>query len=329
MHLTALVPGALVPNELSAELAAALQAPTLARLLNRANRGAQSTSLPGLADVAWIACEVYGGQPPAPTAPYAWAALTGSRDASLHVWHADPVHIAIGRDSLIVQDLAKAAPNDAESEALLAAANECLQPAGCVLLRASTQWFLHSDRAWAMTQPPLSAVLGQPLPMASAGTDDALRWSRLHNEIQMRWHADAVNRARDDQGVPLVNALWLHGGGAWSVRPPLRWRCLQSERVDLRGLAIAAGATVATADASVTGDTLLVWDDALASSRAGDWSHWLAAMQAIDRRLGTLPPSATLDLVLTGRRCARVWSTRPSDRFRLWRRTALAQALAE
>ena len=65
----------------------------------------------------------------------------------------------------------------------------------------------------------------------------------------------------------------------------------------------------------MNGDALLVWDDALAFAREADWSGWLVAMQAIDRRLASLPPSATLELVMTGRERIRVRCARPSDRL--------------
>jgi hypothetical protein len=329
MHLTAVVPGSLVPAALAAELSASLQAPTLARLLARSAVVSDMTSAPGLADLTWLAREAHGMAPPAATAPYAWAALTGTHHEHRQIWHADPVHVAIGRDSLIVQGLADAAPDVTESDALLTAANECLQPAGLALRRAGTQWFLHADRDWAMSPLPLAAVIGRPLPPDVPEDGDALRWSRLHNEIQMRWHAHPVNEAREAQGRPVINALWLHGGGMWSRRPPLRWPRVHTARADLQGLARAAGVAVAAPDDAVTGDALLVWDDALDAAREGNWADWMRAMQAIDRRLATLPPSATLELVMTGWRRIRARSARPSDRYRLWRREALARALAE
>jgi hypothetical protein len=329
MHLTAVVPGSLVPAPLAAELTASLQAPTLARLLRSSSSASESTSAPGLADLTWLAREVYGVPPPAPTAPYAWAALAGSHDAHPHLWQADPVHIAIGRDSLIVQDLRDAMPGEAEADALIMAANEALRSAGCALQRKGAWWFLRADRAWTMAPRPLSAVLGQPMPVTGADDGDALHWSRLLNEIQMRWHADPVNRDREANGMPAINSLWLHGGGTWRLRTPLRWPRVHTQRFDLQGLAIAAGATFAKPDDAVNGDALLVWDDALAFAREADWSGWLVAMQAIDRRLASLPPSATLELVMTGRERIRVRCARPSDRLCFWRRTALEQALAE
>jgi hypothetical protein len=318
-----------VPAQLSTELAEALQAPWFARQLQRGGTASGFGCSAGLAEPTWMAREVYGVEPPAPTAPYAWAALTGTTDRRLQVWHADPVHIAIGRDSLIVQDLADAAPDDVESEALLAAANECLRPAGCTLRKAGASWFLNADRAWAMAPPPLSSVLGQPMPLAGTGDGDPLRWSRLHNEIQMRWHENPINQARQVRGLPEVNALWLHGGGTWAPRSSLRWTRLQSARADLHGLAAASGAAVAGPDDPLIDGTLLVCDDAASAARDSDWSRWLVAMRAIDRRLDVVPQSATLELVLTGWRQVRVWFLRPSDRFRFWRRTALSQALAE
>ena len=328
MHATVVVPGSLVPAELAVELAASLVAPAMSRLLARSSVASESAAEPGLADTTWFAQSVYGEPPPPPTAPYAWAALAGAHDAEAQIWHADPVHVAIGRDSLIVLELTDA-PDEAEANALMAAANECLLTAGLTLRRIGAHWFLHADRDWTMTPRPLAAALGLPLPAAAPDDGDTLRWSRLHNEIQMRWHVHAINAAREAQGRPVVNALWLHGGGKWRARPALRWPRVRSGRADLQGLAHAAGAAIEVSGTALTGDTLLVWDDAAAPARGSDWPRWLAAMQAIDQRLATLPPSATLELVMTGLRRIRVRTTHPSDRYRVWRRTSLAQALTE
>jgi hypothetical protein len=73
----------------------------------------------------------------------------------------------------------------------------------------------------------------------------------------------------------------------------------------------------------------MVWDEALAVARDADWPGWIAAMQSIDRRLAALPPSATLELVMTGRQRISVRLARPSDRFVFWRHTPLKLALAE
>ena len=329
MHLTLMLPGSLVPADIAAELIAALRAPGLARLLERAAAAATSTSLQDSAESTWIARNVLGSLGRAATAPYAWAALTGVADPTGAVWHADPVHIEVGRDSLIVRGLDDAPPDEAEADALIAAANESLADARCELRRAGSQWFLHADREWSFRPPPLSEALGQPYSPAESDEPDALRWSRLHNSIQMRWHTDPVNEAREVRGLPPINAVWLHGGGAWRALPPLRWPNVHSERAELRGAAVAAGSTSARVTDAVSGDALLVWDDARPAARRHNWTGWLESMSAIDRRLATLPSYPTLELVLAGRRQVRSWIAQPSDRLKLWRSTRLSEAMAE
>lgn len=327
MHLTVMVLGALVPAELVAELATSLTAPALTRLLARAERTADAAAAPGLAGSDWLAREVFGTAPPAPTAPYARAALSGSYDAR-QVWHADPVHIAVGRESLIVQELGAASPAPEEADALIAAASALCAEHGCDLQRAGSAWFLSNWHAWSMRPQPLAAMSGTPMPLPAAGETDALIWSRLHNAIQMVWHEHPVNQAREREGRPAINGLWLHGGGHWAPLAPLRWQRVHSRDAGLRGAARAAGAVDANEDEVPHEDALLVWDDALAARRQMDWQDWIAAMTTVDRRLAKLP-AAGVELVLTGPQRRKQWSARPTDRFRLWRRHRFAEALAE
>lgn len=322
-----MVLGALVPAELVAELATSLTAPALTRLLARAERTADAAAAPGLAGSDWLAREVFGTAPPAPTAPYARAALSGSYDAR-QVWHADPVHIAVGRESLIVQELGAASPAPEEADALIAAASALCAEHGCDLQRAGSAWFLSNWHAWSMRPQPLAAMSGTPMPLPAAGETDALIWSRLHNAIQMVWHEHPVNQAREREGRPAINGLWLHGGGHWAPLAPLRWQRVHSRDAGLRGAARAAGAVDANEDEVPHEDALLVWDDALAARRQMDWQDWIAAMTTVDRRLAKLP-AAGVELVLTGPQRRKQWSARPTDRFRLWRRHRFAEALAE
>jgi len=327
MQLTVMVPGALVPAEFAVELAAALAAPALARLLARAERTGDATTPPKLASADWFAREFFGTEPPAPTAPYARAALTGAVDER-QVWHADPIHVAVGRESLVIRDLGAEAPDADEADALIASANELCSEAGCELRRSGRAWFLSCARAWSMRPRPLAAMIGAALPLPAADEPDALHWNRLHNAIQMNWHPHPVNQARESSGRLAVNGLWLHGGGRWTPLARLRWPHVHSRDAALRGAADAAGAAVAAADDMPRADALLVWDDALPARARGDWPGWLDAMQAIDRRLAALP-AARVELVLAGEQRLRQWRARPSDRFRLWRHLGLAPALAE
>jgi hypothetical protein len=283
--------------------------------------------MPGLADADWFAREIFGTEPSAPTAPYARAALSGAVDER-QTWHADPIHVAVGRESLIVRDLGVESPGEREADALIAAANELCAKAGCELQRVGTDWFLSCERAWSMRPLPLAAMIGASMPLPAADEADALHWSRLHNAIQMNWHEHPVNQARESSGRIAINGLWLHGGGHWAPLARLRWSRVHSQHAGVRGAASAAGAVVAPQDEAPQEDALLVWDDASAARRQMDWRVWLERMAAVDRRLSTLR-AGPIELVLAGEQRLRQWHVRPTDRFRLWRRQTLAEALAE
>lgn len=330
MRLTLMLPGALTPSALATELAGALQAPALGRIVARgalAGDWSASDEVPA-PDDHWLAREVFGIHGRAPTAPYAWAALTGRRETTQEVWRADPIHIALGRESLIVHSLHDSPLMETEADQLLAAANELCANAQCELRRAGSEWFMFTAQPSSLQPPPLTAMAGAPLPLPNSNSADALRWSRLHNAIQMRWHAHPVNEAREARGLPIVNGLWLHGGGTWKPLSRMPWPRVHSSRPDLRGAAQAADAQADTGDTAPDSDALLVWDDALRACLNADWTAWLAAMANIDRRLAALP-DAELDLVLSGRHRLRQWRARPVDRLKLWRNHSLAEVLAE
>lgn len=337
MPLTLLLSGALLPSALPRdvvhELAGALQAPVLSRWLQRAAALADRPVIATTGDAAWLAEHVFGLQDPAhaPVAPYAWAELTGETTAGTGVWMAEAVHVAVGRDSLMVQPLPEPLDHSA-ADALIAAANECLVDSDARLQRSGTQWFLHTDRPWALESPPLDAMLGEPftLPDVQDAPDGsaARQWSRLHNAIQMNWHRHPVNIDREAQGAPAVSALWLQGGGCWKQLRPLRWPHVSSAAAALRGAARAAGATVSTPADGWTGEALVDLPHALAAARIGDWRSWLEAMAALDREMARVPAGRAIELVLTARDRVRTWRVEPADRLRFWRRNALASALS-
>jgi hypothetical protein len=325
MQLTVLIPGALVPGPLAAELAAALRAPRLAARLPRATPAAAGDHG---GDDGWLATHLFGVAGAAPTAPYAWAELGGATDANLTVWQAEPAHVLIGRDSLVLQDIGP--PLDAaQADALIAEANAALEGTARIE-RLGDAWFLHAQAAWSLAQRAWSRAVGRALPVGVPDAADARAWARRLNEIQMRWHTSEVNAAREAQGWPPANSLWLHGGGRWASEPALPFAAVHSDRAALRGLARARGAVAADAAAAPVDRALLVWDDVGDAARRGDWHAWVAGMQRIDDGLGALHAfaGATIDFVLTSDEAVRTLRSAPADRWAFWRRASLAQALA-
>ncbi len=154
--------------------------------------------------------------PLAGTAPYALAALSGTPpppDAFL--WHADPVHLELSRDHLVVLPLPAPPSERGSGRPDRRAPTQSSATPGATFERAGGRWFLRARRRWDLQAAPLPAVLGEPLYDAMPAGADAPTWNRLLNEIQMTWHAHPVNEAREARGDATVNSVWLHGGGAW------------------------------------------------------------------------------------------------------------------
>ena len=325
MHFTLLVAGALLPGELAVALTSSLDTPTLATRLSRARLVEHSVSTQARgAHFGWLANKLFAQPAPAPTAPYAYAQLMGAA-ASGFVWHADPVHVEAARDHLIVQSLDTDAPNPQESSPLIAVANELALATGCQLVSVAQRWFLLSEHEWQINTRPLAAVNETAVEMSDGR--DAQVWTRLHNEIQIAWHAHEVNAQREANGVRTINALWLHGGGRWKPLPPIEFAQVQSDAAELQGAALAAGACSAPASARLTDNALVVLDGAWVSKQRQDWAGWRRTITDLDGTLIAHPDDA-IDLIFCGDTC-RKFESRPSDRYKPWRRRTLAQAFTE
>ncbi len=240
MHFTLLVPGALVPSGWAKELAQALKAPCLSARLARARRHTELIApdrLRGAAHLAWLHPQLFGhadpGRSDAPTAAYAFAALSGQRPASgLQLFHADPVHFGFARDHLVVETLDDA--GDDEIAALLEAANETCTAQNVQLRKVGSHCFLSVEGRWELVTTPRAVAWGRPLDTVLPTGADATRWSRLHNEIQMIWHVHPVNVAREESGRRAISGLWLSGGGTWRVLPPPAFTALHVDAPELQ-----------------------------------------------------------------------------------------------
>jgi len=297
MHIV--LPGALPPGAYAAALAAELpaHAPHLTALLAQA-RPTITPFDPALAGcTAFEASQLQrlGYSPDddlrfgAGLGPMHAAHALGMRladfarsEASEPVWLGAFAHVALGTDraSLLPADSLDVSAD--ETHALVTA----LEP-----LWPDSGFHGHALAAGLLrvTVPPgFEPATASPLAVAGQSlqnwwqTDTSSRpWRRLLNEIQMVWHDHPVNRARQENGKPPVNALWLYGGApAW---------------------------TPAAAPEVQQDDSLL------RSAQHGDWHGWLEAVEQLDRRLiaplvtSREQPQGSLTLTLMGeRRIARL-----------------------
>jgi hypothetical protein len=343
MRWTVVVPGALLPSAIAADVLAGAQAPWLMQVLGRAAvEPAAAVAPPGAMHFSWL-WQQFGGSGEPVTAPYALRALDAGADPGAQCWHIDPVHFAFARDHLLVAPL-DTSPTAEEEPVLAAHLREAL---GELSARASPrlhlhggQWLLTLAQPWSMQATPLDGALGHSAYEHWPRGTDAAFWRRLLTDVQMRWHQEPLNEAREARGAQSVNALWLHGGGAWAELPSRPFDAVVGGDAVLRGWALASGLPREAlydegAAATARGDVVSLCRDLLVPAQFGAWGQWLDRLCRLESTLHGLHAACfaaggdELLLVLCGRRRCRIARLRRGDRWRLWRRAPTAPLLAE
>lgn len=322
---TLLIPFALPPTEHAKDLLKSLQMPALATLIARASEQrlhSEEPFAPGLPHERWLAAGPGDNSPSDNSPPVAHALMQsfGLRPADGHWFLLQPVHLHIARDHLVLTDPQGLQLGDAEArtlyEAILPLANE----AGHELAFGDARhWFLRAD-GWAglRTSTP-AAASGHNVDIWLPRGPGERDWRRLHNEVQMLWHQHSVNDSRDMHGLPRINALWLWAGSDAGPASPSKVSQASPAYVDyLLGRHGHAALAI---------DTRLV-----SPSLAGDWSGWLAAMQALEAErfaplLASLkagePGAATLLLSDAGRLAE--WRVSRNGMRKFWISPSLAK----
>jgi hypothetical protein len=296
----------------------------------------------GATHLAWL-WQQFGGTGEPVTAPYALRALDANADCAAQCWHVDPVHFAFARDHLLVAPLDESPT--AEEEAVLighltSALHELVAEAEPRLHPHRGHWLLTLARPWSMQATPLEGALGQSAHEHWPAGADAATWRKLLTEVQMRWHQEPMNEARETLGRRAINALWLHGGGSWAALPARPFGAVSGTDPVLRGWGLASGLrSDALHDegdvAPARGDAVSIRRDLLLPAQFDDWGQWLEQLTQLEAALRDLYESCfaagygELALVLCGRRQVRIVRLRRGDSWRLWRSTPLPSLFAE
>ncbi len=289
----------------------------------------------------------------APFAPYMLLAEGGVPGTAL--WTCvQPIHLQIAHDHLVLANPTALNLTEDEALSLLEAARPTFAEFDLNLAAPTPyRWYLSGEAlgVW-LSAAPLRASgrnieiwLPAEKIQANQTESHARAWLKLQNEVQMVWFDHPVNRAREAQGKPSVNSIWLYAQGALQpVACPFTH--IFSNAQATRGLGLAAQAQVA--DKPVNFDELVqVVKDPIAHSRAlvelDDFTqpcieqdsfaqrdalltlerNWLApALQALKN--GTLP---SLALTLCGENNHITLQVTRADLRKFWRQRSLASLL--
>lgn len=127
---------------------------------------------------------------------------------------ADPVHLTVDRNELVLQQQSQLQLTLPESLALFAALESHFAPEDLQLMHVDTgRWCVASRRRPHLVTSDLELVEGRDVNDVLPSGQDAAIWQRYITEAQMILHDHPVNAAREDRGEPAVNSVWLWGGG--------------------------------------------------------------------------------------------------------------------
>ena len=308
-------------------------APALAKLIARGS----ATTDPTDSMEAWLARQ-FGYVADSADFPFAAVASRGETmaDASAKYWlRADPVHLSVNRDRVVLLDASQLDISAAESAALVAALQAHFKSDGLNVYGPHPQrWYITSDRPIALCTQPVSAVRGRSVADHWFDGADRARWQARLSEMQMLLHAHPLNEARETAGQLPINGVWLWGAG----EQPADGKKIYARII--AGDALAAGFAALSAarytesrqfrwrDVAppAAGNALVVIDPLAAFAAYGEWDEWRDALATLDQAWFSPALSAlkngTLNAIAICVPGKTSTTTTRIDLFKFWRRSS-------
>jgi hypothetical protein len=280
MHVHLLVPDLLCPLTLSLP-AGELRLPGAERLLARGRR-----ERAGLTMEAWLKAR-YGLESPGDTGLAACSLLGEGMPPGADAWmRADPVHLKVGMDSMMLADSNLCALEAAEAEALASHLNQHFGDRLSLVAAHPHRWYVRTASLPAISTHALAEVRGDTIRDSLPEGPDSAHWRALMNEVQMALHEHPVNEARESRGQLPVNSLWFWGPGTHQAPEGKPFDLVLADDALARGLAASTGASAAglPADAAswldrlqlpVSGRVLIVLESLRPLSAYADAPAWL------------------------------------------------------
>jgi|SRR5690606_38229444 len=285
MNLHLAIPDLLWPIREDRAVLEGLTLPALETLLARGRLQARESAYPE----QWL-MSAYGAE--TGSAPFALLAEGG--EAEQAVWlRADPCHLHVNRDKLILTDAHTFELEREEAEALVESLNRHFAEDGMTFYPMQPErWYVRLNDVPSIRTTPLDAARGRDIDPLLPEGEAAKHWRHLLNEVQMLLHDHPVNEAREARGAPAVNTVWFWGAGrheALSRRPYNRVRARDPLAA---GLAQSSGASILPLpddaaqwlpNAPADGVELMVLESLVAPAGYGNAYEWRTRLEALER----------------------------------------------
>lgn len=223
----------------AAEAIAGLRLPALELLLARARR---STDAPASLE-QWLVRSFDGDEDGEVPAGALTVAARGGAPGEATWMRADPAHLRLNRDQLVLVPAPAFSLQATESEALAETLNRHFAGELTFYPFSAERWCVRLESHAAdglRTETPIE-VAGRDINRHLPSGESAKRWHSILNEIQMLLHEHPVNEAREERGEPVVNSVWLWGAGRLPEDATAQFQSVTADDPVALGYAQAAG----------------------------------------------------------------------------------------
>jgi hypothetical protein len=225
------------------------------------------------------------------------AALTYAMDVEVSADHwylrADPVCLRADLTKPVLLDASALSLSLADAESLASEINVHYRAEAWRLeVPHPARWYVRLPRTPRLLTHAISAATGgAELSALLPEGDEAIRWRRRLNEIQMLLHGSPVNDAREARGELPVNSVWFWGGGRLPPAPRVAWQQLWSRDSLSEALAYHVGVAYSVRpetaaqwlDQAGSGQHLMVLEEGDALCRRFDVEGWRAYLDGFHR----------------------------------------------
>ena len=201
---------------------------------------------------------------------------------------ADPVHLQVNRDQLILLAPEALSITSAEAGSLCAALNRHFVTDGFIFVAPHPhRWYLKTAVPARIHTSGLTRAAGQDVDRMLPQGEDRLAWHRIFNEVQMVLHEHPINEERERRGALPINSLWFSGGGILP-RACTSFQAVVGSSALARGMskltAIPFTATEKGIAANGASAVLIELCDAATASLCLDPVAWKHALEVLEQR---------------------------------------------
>lgn len=289
MHCHLLIPALFPSEEITKGLGIKLALPNLRALLTRGKQGQKFQG--NMEDWLFNQFSI--------TKQKDWpiASLTLENDgtsAENSFWlRADPVHLRLERNQLILADSSVFSISIEEAQQLSDSVDEILRAEDLSLYPLfHHRWYVKSNNHPDLQTFSLSEVIGKNIDDYLPHGKDGMKWQRLFNEIQMALHTHPVNQQRESRSELPINSIWFWGSGVYPKNITSSFSNVYSDESISQGLAKASKISCNTLPIDATNwiestptvhNTLVVLDMLHAPLQYNDLENWQLRLLAMEK----------------------------------------------